>query len=162
VKIQEISRDDKLLIATRSALYANKVNTLFLKNLNDTESFGFAPNQVTPFILRTPDNESLYAWHVLPADVYAENERELRSETRPFAPVADITSTIGFRLLTSKEGPPARVVVYCTQNTPELPSSIITLIILTTVQSTETQATLAKTGARTPTVTWPHSPTPTS
>jgi hypothetical protein len=133
VNIEESSHDDKLLIATHSALYANKVNTLFLKNLNDTESFGFAPNQVTPFILKTPDNESLYAWHVLPADVYAENEREIRSETRSFAPVADITSTVGFRLLTSKEGPPARVVVYCTQITPGFPSSMITLMILTTI-----------------------------
>jgi hypothetical protein len=86
---------------------------LFLKDLNDTESFGFAPNQVTPFILQTPDHENLYAWHVLPADVYAENEQEIRSEKRPLAPVSDITDTIGFRLLTSKEGPPARVVVYC-------------------------------------------------
>ncbi|KAK5110260.1 hypothetical protein LTR62_006113 [Meristemomyces frigidus] len=94
----------------RFALYANKINTLWLgDDLNDPEAYGFAPNQVTPFNLRTADGEVLYAWHVLPLDVYTRNEKALRAEERPHRPVEDFTKTSAFRLLT--EDDTARVVV---------------------------------------------------
>lgn len=99
----------------RFALYAHKINTLWLgDDLNAPESFGFAKHQVTPFNLRTPDGETLYAWHVLPVDVYARNEKALREEQRPHGPVDDLTQTSAFRLLTAKDAEPARVVVTCT------------------------------------------------
>ena len=96
-----------------SALYANKFNTLFLDDLNNPEKFGFAKNQVTPFNIQTPDGETLYAWHILPLDVYSRHEHTLRKEERPHAPVRDFTKTTAFKLLTSKDLAPAKVVVAC-------------------------------------------------
>ncbi|KAK3719546.1 hypothetical protein LTR37_004404 [Vermiconidia calcicola] len=93
----------------RFALYAHKINTLFLHDIDSGEQFGFAKNQVTPFNIRTPDGETLYAWHVLPIDVYARNELSLLEEKRPDGMVQDFTTTEAFRLLTSDET--VRVVV---------------------------------------------------
>jgi len=98
----------------RFAVYANRINTLFLgDDLSRPEAFGFAKNQVTPFNIQTPDGETLFAWHVLPADVYARHENELRGEERPQGPVEDITKTRAFQLLTTDDPSPARVVVTC-------------------------------------------------
>lgn len=98
-----------------SALYANSFNTLWWDNLNDGEAFGFAEHQVTPFNLRTPDGENLYAWHILPTDVYARNEKQILEEERPSdRPIDDFTTTVPFRLLTSNDASPARVLVSCT------------------------------------------------
>lgn len=67
---------------------------------------------MTAFTLRTPDNETLYAWHILPLDQYTRNEAAILQEARPLdAPVADLTQTTAFKLLTSDEPSPARVVV---------------------------------------------------
>lgn len=97
-----------------SALYANAFNTLFWDNVNDGEAFGFAKHQVTPFNIRTPDGETLYAWHILPTDVYAGNEKAIREEERPFdRPVDDFTKTVPFQLLKSTETLPARVLISC-------------------------------------------------
>ncbi|KAK4552211.1 hypothetical protein LTR86_010565 [Recurvomyces mirabilis] len=94
----------------RFALYANKINTLWLgDDLNEPEAFGFAHHQVTPFNLRTPDGETLYAWHVLPIDTYTRYEKALKAEDRPHGPVDDFTTTSAFKLLT--EDPAAKVVV---------------------------------------------------
>lgn len=101
--------------AQRFAIYAHKVNTLFLgDDLNDPEEFGFAKHQVTPFNLDTPDGETLYAWHILPLDVYTRNEKSIREETRQSGPIRDFVETNAFRLLTSNQPEPARVVVNCT------------------------------------------------
>lgn len=83
--------------------------------MNDGEAFGFAKHQVTPFNIQTPDGETLYAWHILPTDVYARNEKAIREEGRPSdRPVEDFTKTVPFNLLTSKDEPPAEVLVSCT------------------------------------------------
>ncbi|OQO08686.1 hypothetical protein B0A48_06556 [Cryoendolithus antarcticus] len=95
----------------RFALYAHKFNTAFWHDLNDAEQFGFAKNQVTPFNITTPDGQLLYAWHVLPIDAYALNEWALRDLHRPSGTVEDVTRSLPFRLLSSKQHP-ARVVVY--------------------------------------------------
>ncbi|KXT11486.1 hypothetical protein AC579_2410 [Pseudocercospora musae] len=93
----------------RFALYAHKFNTLFLQDVHDGEVFGFSKNQVTPFNLRTPDGETLYAWHVLPLDQYALHEKAVRHEHRPQkGPVEDFTSTTAFQLLKSRD---AKVVI---------------------------------------------------
>lgn len=106
----------------RFAVYAHKINTLFAGDkLNKPEAFGFAERQVTPFNLETPDGETLYAWHVLPVDVYARNERALRGEERPAGPVEDFTTTSAFRLLTTEEPEPAKVVVTCASQCDRIP-----------------------------------------
>ncbi|OQO12744.1 hypothetical protein B0A48_02208 [Cryoendolithus antarcticus] len=95
----------------RFALYAHKFNTAFWHDLNDAEQFGFAKNQVTPFNIATPDGQMLYAWHVLPIDAYARNEKTLRELHRPSGIAEDVTEGLPFQLLSSKQHP-ARVVVY--------------------------------------------------
>ncbi|KAF7197083.1 Protein bem46 [Pseudocercospora fuligena] len=97
------------MLTDASALYAHKFNTLFLQDVHDGEVFGFSKNQVTPFNLRTPDGETLYAWHVLPLDQYALHEKAIRTELRTqIGPVEDFTSTTAFQLLKSDD---ARVVI---------------------------------------------------
>lgn len=93
-------------------MYAHKFHTLHLgDNIADGEAFGFAKKQVTPFSLRTADAEMLFAWHVLPLDVYARNEKQIRSEERSHdGPVHNITDTTAFKLLTSGD---AKVVISC-------------------------------------------------
>ena len=68
-----------------------------------------AGNQVTPFDLKTPDGEILFAWHVLPLPVYLQNEASMAKQTPGFAD--DITTTESFKLL--REDPEARLVLYC-------------------------------------------------
>ncbi|GAB1726036.1 hypothetical protein NU195Hw_g5467t1 [Hortaea werneckii] len=99
--------------AQRFALYAHKINTLFLgDNLSDPEQFGFSKNQVTPFSLPTPDGETLYAWHILPLDLYTRNEKSIQDEVRRRdAPVDDFTKTKPFHLLTTNDPQPARVII---------------------------------------------------
>ncbi|KAI7188662.1 alpha/beta-hydrolase [Hortaea werneckii] len=99
--------------AQRFALYAHKINTLFLgDNLSDPEQFGFSKNQVTPFSLPTPDGETLYAWHILPLDVYTRNEQSIQEEVRRRdGPVDDFTKTRSFHLLTTNDPQPARVII---------------------------------------------------
>ncbi|KAI6907468.1 alpha/beta-hydrolase [Hortaea werneckii] len=99
--------------AQRFALYAHKINTLFLgDNLSDPEQFGFSNNQVTPFKLPTPDGETLYAWHILPLDVYTRNEKSIQEEIRRRdGPVDDFTHTKPFHLLTANDPEPARVII---------------------------------------------------
>ncbi|CAK4030640.1 alpha beta-hydrolase [Lecanosticta acicola] len=94
----------------RFALYAHYFNTLLRgDDLSDGETFGFAHNQVTPFNIQTSDGETLFAWHVLPLDAYARNERRIREEKRPDRrPVDDVTKSEAFKLLTDGN---ARVVV---------------------------------------------------
>ena len=55
----------------------------------------------------------MYAWHVLPHDVYARNKRALLDKDPPNAAMteAEFRETAAFDLLTDGE---ARVVVNCT------------------------------------------------
>lgn len=81
----------------RHALYAHRINTLFLYDVNEPTYWGFAQNQVTPFTLSTPDQESIYAWHILPLPLYYKNENTLAVQSSGL--VADITTSEAFRLL---------------------------------------------------------------
>ncbi|GAB7326135.1 hypothetical protein MBLNU13_g10145t1 [Cladosporium sp. NU13] len=94
----------------RFALYAHKINTLFWQDVHDAEQFGFAKGQVTPFTIKTPDCQTLYAWHVLPVDTYIRNAESLSAIERPQGPVEDFTKTLPFELLSSTSTP-ARVVI---------------------------------------------------
>ncbi|KAI9743556.1 MAG: hypothetical protein M1818_002871 [Claussenomyces sp. TS43310] len=90
----------------RHVLYAHKVQTWWY-DLNKPEQWGFAKNQITPFNLTTPDNETLYAWHVMPLELYAKHEVEILQQ--PSGCAEDITKTKAFRLL--QDDPNARLIV---------------------------------------------------
>ena len=62
---------------------------------------------MTPFHLRTIDGETLFCWHVLPLDVYFENEGEAVQKATGL--VEDLAQTVGYKLL--KSDPDSRVVV---------------------------------------------------
>lgn len=103
-----------------SALYAHKFNTLFIHDVNNVERFGFTLGQVSPFNIHTPDGETLYAWHVLPMDVYARDEEAFRNEPQHTGPVNDLTGSRAFKFLS--ESPDARVVISCTWPLDLMPS----------------------------------------
>jgi abhydrolase domain-containing protein 12 len=90
-------------------LYAHKIHSGFWHDVNKPESFGFAAHQVTPFNVSTPDNEVLYAWHILPLATVAANRDALAA--------ADLLDqTLPLQLL--KSDPEARVVVNCKFSRP--------------------------------------------
>ncbi|KAF4967586.1 hypothetical protein FSARC_4883 [Fusarium sarcochroum] len=92
----------------RQFLYAHRFNTLFWSDVNQPQQWGFARNQVTPFKLKTPDGESIYAWHILPLPLYLQNEASIESQEPGL--VEDFTKTESFRLL--REDPESRLVLY--------------------------------------------------
>ncbi|KAL4810984.1 Alpha/Beta hydrolase protein [Aspergillus unguis] len=104
----------------RFALYANKVNPAVWQDVNLVESFGFLKTQVQPFNLVTPDNETLYGWHILPLHLCREHESKLDSD-KPASPEDDYTLSPAFRLLA--DDPNARVVVSFHGNAAHLGSA---------------------------------------
>ncbi|KEQ63636.1 alpha/beta-hydrolase [Aureobasidium melanogenum CBS 110374] len=86
----------------RHALYAHKIHSGFWHDVNKPESFGFATHQVTPFNISTPDNEVLYAWHILPLATVAAH-RDALAAADPF------DQSLPLQLL--KDDAKARVVV---------------------------------------------------
>lgn len=68
--------------------------------------------QVQPFHLTTPDNETLYGWHVLPLHL-CQSEASLLSSNVPSGPVpvAELPGTPAYKLLTGN--PKAKVIVNC-------------------------------------------------
>lgn len=89
-------------------IYLNRVTLTWFKDVNVPEQWGFLRNQVTPFFIRTPDGESLHAWHVLPLELYRRHERDLLDENAGL--VSDITSRVGYKLL--RDDPEALLVIY--------------------------------------------------
>ncbi|KAI5292527.1 hypothetical protein KEM55_007731 [Ascosphaera atra] len=93
----------------RSFLYVNRLNPSWAHwhDVNDVEKFGFLPHQIQPFTVTTPDNETLYAWHILPAHLAHEHEAFLKARTTR-GPAHNFSETGSFELLASD--PDARVV----------------------------------------------------
>lgn len=89
-------------------IYLNKVKLTWGQDVNIPEQWGFLHNQVTPFYLKTPDGESLHAWHILPPELYRRHEKDLLSEPSGFVP--DIEDRLGFKLL--RDDPESRLVLY--------------------------------------------------
>jgi abhydrolase domain-containing protein 12 len=89
-------------------VYLHRVTLTWFQDVNVPEQWGFLRNQVTPFHLKTPDGETLHAWHVLPLETYRLHQQELRDESTGLCP--DITERISFKLL--KDDPKARLVLY--------------------------------------------------
>lgn len=78
------------------------------KDLNVPETFGLLRNQATPFAIRTSDGEHLYAWHILPVELYRKHEKALIKEPAGF--VTDIQSRLAFQLL--RDDPEARLILH--------------------------------------------------
>ncbi|RMZ72279.1 alpha beta-hydrolase [Pyrenophora seminiperda CCB06] len=98
-----------VLRVKNSALYAHRFNTNFWHDVARPEEFGFAKGQVQPFWLKTLDNERLFCWHVLPLDVYLENEFELVSAATVGETVEGLKGTVGENLMSMDRE--SRVVV---------------------------------------------------
>jgi pimeloyl-ACP methyl ester carboxylesterase len=80
-------------------------------------------NQVTPFSLTTADNQTLYAWHILPLPLYAQHEATLSTHPTGFS--NNITTTQNFRLL--RDDPTAKLIISCTSPPPPTPLSPLPL-----------------------------------
>ena len=89
-------------------VYLHAIQLTWFKDLNVPETFGFLKNQVTPFSINTSDNERLYAWHILPVELYRKHELPLITEPAGF--VSDITSRLAFQLL--RDDPDARLILH--------------------------------------------------
>jgi len=90
------------------AIYLNRVTLTWFQDVSVPEQWGFLRNQVTPFVLATPDGETLHAWHILPLDLYRRHEEQLIDE--PDGIAADVTSRLSFKLL--RDDPASLVVLY--------------------------------------------------
>lgn len=90
------------------AVYMHKIQMTWFKDLNVPEIWGFLHNQATPFFIQTPDGQSLYAWHILPIELYLRHEQALIVEPSGVAP--DFTPRLAFKLL--REDPEARLVLH--------------------------------------------------
>jgi abhydrolase domain-containing protein 12 len=65
-------------------------------------------NQATPFSIKSTDGETLYAWHILPVELYRKHELALIAEPSGF--VSDITSRLAFKLL--RDDPNTRLILH--------------------------------------------------
>jgi abhydrolase domain-containing protein 12 len=89
-------------------VYLHKIQMTWFKDLDVPETFGFLHNQVTPFSINSSDSAALYAWHILPLELYREHEETLVTEPSGF--VSNITSRHAFKLL--HDDPEARFVLH--------------------------------------------------
>ncbi|OTB00539.1 hypothetical protein M426DRAFT_267441 [Hypoxylon sp. CI-4A] len=89
-------------------IYLNRVTLTWFQDVNVPEHWGFLHNQVTPFKLPTSDGQVLHAWHILPLELYRQNEQSLLEESSGLA--FDITDRFGFKLL--RDDPSSLLVLY--------------------------------------------------
>ena len=61
----------------RHVVYLHAIEMTWFKDLDTPEIFGFLHNQVTPFNIQSGDSANLYAWHILPIELYRKNEEQL-------------------------------------------------------------------------------------
>lgn len=90
------------------AVYLHAFQMTGSKDLTVPEMFGFLRGQVTPFWLQSSGGDPLFAWHVLPIELYRKHEAKLVREAPGLA--SNIASTTGFALL--RDDPEARLVIY--------------------------------------------------
>lgn len=91
-----------------NAVYLHKFQMTWFKNLDIPENFGFPRGQVTPFFIKSSSGGSMYAWHILPIELYRQHELSLTSE--PSGVALDFTSRFAFKLL--RDDPDARLVIH--------------------------------------------------
>jgi abhydrolase domain-containing protein 12 len=89
-------------------VYLHKIQMTWFKDLDAPEIFGFLHNQATPFSIKSSaTGEALYAWHILPLELYRKHETALLAEPASF--VLDITTRLAFKL---RDDPDARLVLH--------------------------------------------------
>lgn len=89
-------------------VYLHKIQMTWSHNLNVPETFGFLHNQVTPFYIPISTGEEIYAWHILPIELYRQNQATLLSESS--GDTMDITTRHAFKLLC--DDPEARLIIH--------------------------------------------------
>ena len=89
-------------------VYLHKIQMTWFKDLNVPESFGFLRSQTTPFAINSSAGGPLYAWHILPIELYRQHEAALLAEPSGFA--TNITSRFAFKLL--RDDPDARLIIH--------------------------------------------------
>ena len=89
-------------------VYLHKIQMTWFKDLDIPESFGFLRNQATPFSIKSPSGGSLYAWHILPVELYRQHEAALIADPSGFA--LDITARVAFNLL--RDDPDAQLILH--------------------------------------------------
>lgn len=72
--------------------------------------YGLVGNQVTQFHVKTPDGETLYAWHILPQALYAKYETEILHEK--LDKINEFSKTLAYKLLV--KDPESRLIINCT------------------------------------------------
>ncbi|KAL9576656.1 MAG: hypothetical protein Q9212_006922 [Teloschistes hypoglaucus] len=80
----------------------------WFKDLTVPESFGFLRNQVIAFNIKTPNDDAVFAWHILPIELYRQHEASLLAESTGF--VDDVLTRTTFKLL--HDDPEARLVIH--------------------------------------------------
>jgi abhydrolase domain-containing protein 12 len=88
-------------------VYLHAIRMTRLEDLDTPEIFGFLHNQVTPFSIRS-DGAKLYAWHILPVELYRQHEQKLLTQPSGFS--SDITSHLSFQLL--RNDPEAILIIH--------------------------------------------------
>ncbi|KAK0508882.1 hypothetical protein JMJ35_008253 [Cladonia borealis] len=89
-------------------VYLHKIQMTWFNDLDVPESFGFLRSQTTPFAIKSSAGGPLYAWHILPVELYRQHEAVLLAEPSGFA--SDITSRFAFKLLC--DDPDVRLVIH--------------------------------------------------
>ena len=89
-------------------VYLHKIQMTWFKDLNVPENFGFLRSQTTPFTIKSSTGGPLYAWHILPVELYRQHEAALIAEPSGFA--TDISSRFTFKLL--RDDPDARLIIH--------------------------------------------------
>ena len=89
-------------------VYLHKIQMTWFKDLDVPENFGFLRGQTTPFSIRSSTGGTLYAWHILPVELYRQHELALIAEPSGFT--SDIASRFAFKLL--RDDPDARLIIH--------------------------------------------------
>jgi abhydrolase domain-containing protein 12 len=79
------------------AVYLHAFQMTGDKDLNTPEMFGFLRNQVTPFIIHSPDGIPLHSWHILPIGLHRKHMAGLTQQ--PTGLKTDVTTGLAFELL---------------------------------------------------------------
>ncbi|KAJ8603884.1 hypothetical protein MRB53_042019 [Persea americana] len=95
-------------VIQNQAVYLNAVRLTWGKDLLNPEPWGFLRNQVRPFTIKTTDNETLLAWHILPLEIYRQDIDTLSAEPPGLLP--DSQTGHAFKML--KEDRETLLVLY--------------------------------------------------
>ncbi len=90
------------------AIFLHGIKLTWFQDTNIPEQWGFLRNQVSVFHLKTPDGETLHAWHILPLETYRRHQAELRKE--PIGLCSNIEDRLSFKFL--KDDPTAQLILY--------------------------------------------------